>query len=109
MADNGRARTGRSASEGTAAPTAAAAAASAKSADAARRQRDARASQPDDDITAMLRRSDALAGQSAELKQIADAARPLYNSLDDRQRRQLVQFVDNYMATNRAEDWRERR
>ena len=56
----------------------------------------------------MLRRSDALAEQSAELKQIADAARPLYNSLDDRQRQRFVQFVSNYMVANEAEDWRER-
>src|SRR5580704_17267834 len=34
-----------------------------------------------------------LAVQSANLRQISDAAKPLYDSLDDRQRRRLVQFV----------------
>ena len=40
------------------------------------------------------READALAAQSAALKQIADAAKPLYDTLDDRQRQRLVQFVN---------------
>jgi hypothetical protein len=40
------------------------------------------------------------------LKQIADAAKPLYDSLDDRQRQRLVQFVNEDVRASQAEDWR---
>jgi hypothetical protein len=42
-----------------------------------------------------------LAVQSANLRQISDAAKPLYDSLDDRQRRRLVQFVRIVAASPR--------
>jgi hypothetical protein len=41
----------------------------------------------------LQREADALAEQSANLRQISDAAKPLYDSLDDRQRRRIIQFV----------------
>jgi hypothetical protein len=59
----------------------------------ARRERDARTNPQPDDITALQREADALAEQSANLRKISDAAKPLYDSLDDRQRRRLIQFV----------------
>lgn len=49
----------------------------------------------------MQREADALAARSANLRQISDAAKPLYDSLDDRQRRQPVRFVnDNVWASD---------
>jgi hypothetical protein len=48
-------------------------------------ERDARKAQLDD-IDEMRREAD-------DLRQIADAAQPLYDTLDDRQRHRLVQFV----------------
>jgi hypothetical protein len=74
----------------------------------ARTERDARSRQPDD-ITAMQREADALEMRSANLRQISDAAKPLYDSLDDRQRRQLVQFVHDDMRANEMDDSRDRR
>jgi hypothetical protein len=71
---------------------------------APRRERDARANPPQDDITALQREADALAAQSAALKQITDAAKPLHESLDDRQRQRLVQFVDEDVRANQADD-----
>ena len=50
----------------------------------ARTERDARSNSQPDDVTEMLREADALAAQSANLRQISDAAKPLYDSLDDR-------------------------
>jgi hypothetical protein len=83
-------RSGRSASDSTVASPAAN-----QDADvAARRERDARANPQADDIMVFQREADALAAQSAALKQIADAAKPLYDTLDDRQRQRLVRFVN---------------
>ena len=59
----------------------------------ARKERDARGNPQPDDITTLQREADALALESANLRQISDAAKPLYDSLDDRQRRRLIQFV----------------
>ncbi len=84
-------QTGRSSSELSADPGRPVAAEDADV--AARTQRDARNNPKPDDITAMRGEADALAARSANLRQIADAAKPLYDSLDDRQRRQLVRFV----------------
>jgi uncharacterized small protein (DUF1192 family) len=96
-------QSGRSASDSAAANPPAAS----EDADiAARRQRDARANPPQDDITALQREADALAAQSAALKQIADAAKPLYESFDDRQRQRFVQFVNEDVRANQADDWR---
>jgi hypothetical protein len=66
----------------------------------ARTERDARSNTQPDDIVEMRREADALTVQSANLRQISDAAKPLYDSLDDRQRRRLVQFVHDDLRTD---------
>ena len=75
----------------------------------ARPERDARSNSQPDDITEMRREADALAAQSANLRQISDAAKPLYDSLDDRQRRRLVQFVHDALRADEMDDSRDRR
>ena len=47
--------------------------------------------------------------QAADLRQIADAAQPLYDTLDDRQRHRLVQFVREDLRANVMDDRRDRR
>jgi hypothetical protein len=42
---------------------------------------------PDNFLTAMKREADTLGARSADLKKLADAAGPLFNGLDDQQRR----------------------
>ncbi|WP_051335468.1 Spy/CpxP family protein refolding chaperone [Methylocapsa acidiphila] len=78
---------GRSASDGTDRP------------DAARSERDMRR----DDILAMQRDSDALATRSADLRKIADAARPFYDSLDDNQRRMFARFVHDDLGATESD------
>jgi hypothetical protein len=75
----------------------------------ARTERDVRSNSQPDDITEMRREADALAAQSANLRQISDAAKPLYDSLDDRQRRRLVQFVHDALRADEMDDSRDRR
>jgi hypothetical protein len=41
----------------------------------------------------MRMKADDLSARGASLKKLADAAEPLYGSLDDRQKRELVQFL----------------
>jgi hypothetical protein len=103
VADEGTPQSGRSASDSTAAAPPAAN----QDADvAAKRERDARANPQQDDIAAFRRESDVLASESTDLKQIADAAKPLYDSLDNRQRQRLVQFIHDDMWVNQADQWR---
>ena len=64
-----------------------------------RSERDARKVRLDD-IDEMRREADAYTVQAAELRQIADAAQPLYDRLDDHQRRRLVQFVREDLRAN---------
>ena len=64
-----------------------------------RSERDARKVRLDD-IDEMRREADAYTVQAAELRQIADAAQPLYDTLDDHQRRRLVQFVREDLRAN---------
>jgi hypothetical protein len=71
-------------------------------------QRDARKAPPDD-IDGMRQEADALTLQAADLRQIADAAKPLYDTLDDRQRRRLVQFIHEDLRANETDDRRDRR
>ena len=61
-----------------------------------------------DDIDEMRRKADAYTVQAAELRQIADAAQPLYDTLDDRQRHRLVQFVREDLRANIMDDRRDR-
>jgi zinc resistance-associated protein len=46
-----------------------------------------------DALTRLGRVSDALTERAADLKKFADAARPLYNSLDDRQKQRFASLV----------------
>src|ERR1700720_1485703 len=62
-----------------------------------------------DDIDEMRRQADAYTVQAADLRQIADAAQPLYDTLDDRQRHRLVQFVRQDLRVNIMDDRRDRR
>ena len=71
-----------------------------------RSERDARKARPDD-IDEMRREADAYTVQAADLRQIADAAQPLYDTLDDRQRHRLVQFVREDLRTNVMDDQRD--
>jgi hypothetical protein len=45
------------------------------------------------DIAIMRKMADSLTARGASLKKLADAADPLYGSLDDRQRSELFQFL----------------
>jgi hypothetical protein len=74
----------------------------------ARLERDARKARLDD-IDEMRREADAYTVQAADLRQIADAAQPLYDTLDDRQRHRLVQFVREDLRANVTDDRRDRR
>src|ERR1700724_1721252 len=62
-----------------------------------------------DDIGEMRREADAYTVQAAERRQIADAAQPLYDTLDDHQRRRLVQFVREDLRANLMDDRHDRR
>ena len=46
-----------------------------------------------DGIDEMRNKADAYTIQGANLRQVADAAQPLYDTLNDRQRQRLVQFI----------------
>jgi hypothetical protein len=54
----------------------------------------------------MRREANALAALSANLRQTSDAAKPLYDSLDDRQRRRLVHDA---LRADEMDDSRDRR
>jgi hypothetical protein len=69
-------------------------------------ERDARKARLDD-IDEMRREADAYTVQAADLRQIADAAQPLYDTLDDRQRHRLVQFVREDLRANVMDDRRD--
>lgn len=71
-------------------------------------ERDARKARLDD-LDEMRREADTRTLQAANLRQIADAAQPLYDTLDDRQRRKLVQFVREDLRADVRDDRRERR
>lgn len=62
-----------------------------------------------DDLVGMRREADALAMRSANLRQIADAAKPLYDTLDERQRRRFVQFVRDDLRAGDMDELRGRR
>jgi hypothetical protein len=66
----------------------------------AMREREASSLNQHDAIYAMQHEADALDVQSADLREIADAAMPLYNSLDDHQRGQLLRFVRDDLEEN---------
>ena len=70
--------------------------------------RGSRNRQPDD-IQSLRGRADALTRRADELKKIADAAQPLYASLDDTQRSQLMSFIRSNGAQDQATQRRRRR
>jgi hypothetical protein len=69
-------------------------------------ERDARRARLDD-IDEMRREADAYTVQAADLRQIADAAQPLYDTLGQRHR--LVQFVREDLRANVMDDRNDRR
>ena len=89
-------QTGRASSNAPVAPDASIT----EDADSGRDARNARL----DDIGEMRRKADAYTVQAAELRQIADAAQPLYDTLDDHQRHRLVQFVREDLRANVMDD-----
>ncbi len=67
-----------------------------------RRERDEQGQDRPNDIALMRTMADGLTAKGASLKKLADAAEPLYTSLDDRQRRELVQFLKTDFETRRG-------
>ncbi|MGD0636325.1 MAG: Spy/CpxP family protein refolding chaperone [Beijerinckiaceae bacterium] len=58
-----------------------------------RRDREHQGQDRPNEIALMRMKADDLSARGASLKKLADAAEPLYGSLDDRQKRELVQFL----------------
>ena len=64
---------------------------------------------PDDPVTRLRERADRMATSAAAMKKIADAADPLYKTLDDGQKRRLAVLTGMDRVRGRYEGWRERR
>jgi LTXXQ motif family protein len=58
-----------------------------------RRDREEQGQDRPNDIVMMRTMADGLTAKGASLKKLADAAEPLYGSLDDRQKHELVQYL----------------
>src|SRR5580692_2552450 len=65
------------------------------------------AQQPDDPVARLRQRADNMATSAAALKKIADAADPLYKTLDDGQKRRLA-ILTHHGGQFGAEGWRHR-
>jgi hypothetical protein len=63
---------------------------------------------PDDPVARLRQRADDMAATSAALKKIADAADPLYKTLDDGQKRRLAVLTRHHPGALSGEGWRER-
>ncbi len=63
--------------------------------------------QPDDPVARLRQRADDMAASSAALKKIADAADPLYKTLDDGQKRRLA-ILTHHRGPFGGEGWRHR-
>ena len=61
---------------------------------------------PDDPVARLRQRADDMAATSAALKKIADAADPLYKSLDDAQKRRLALLTHHRQGRFEGEGWR---
>ena len=59
---------------------------------------------PDDPVTRLRERADTMATTAAAMKRIADAADPLYKTLDDGQKRRLA--ILTHMEAGRPRGWR---
>jgi hypothetical protein len=64
---------------------------------------------PDDPVARLRERADNMAATSAALKKIADAADPLYKTLDDGQKRRLAMLTHMEHGGFGAEGWRHHR
>src|SRR4029078_8164535 len=62
---------------------------------------------PDDPVARLRERADNMANSAAAMKKIADAADPLYKTLDDSQKRRLAGLTMNRVGAR--EGWRHRR
>jgi len=70
--------------------------------------RDNRDRQPVDPVTRMRDRAEAMAASAAAMKKIADAADPLYKTLDDAQKRRLAILTRMEGRFGRGDGWRHR-
>ena len=68
-----------------------------------------KAQKPDDPVARLRERADNMAATSASLKKIADAADPLYKTLDDNQKRRLTMLTHMEGRGFGAEGWRRHR
>jgi hypothetical protein len=64
------------------------------------------AQKPDDPVARLRERADNMATTAASMKKIADAADPLYKTLDDGQKRRLA--ILTHMGRSGGEGWRHR-
>jgi hypothetical protein len=67
---------------------------------------DASQPKPDDPVSRLRERADTMATSAAAMKKIADAADPLYKTLDDGQKRRLAKLT---RMDGGGDRWRERR
>ena len=74
-------------------------------------QGDAGAQKPDDPVTRLRERADNMATSAAAMKKIADAADPLYKTLDDGQKRRLAVLtgMDRRFGGRGEGGWRQHR
>ena len=63
---------------------------------------------PDDPVARLRERADAMGATAAAMKKIADAADPLYKTLDDGQKRRLAILTHMEGRFGRGEGWRHR-
>jgi len=70
--------------------------------------RDDSSQKPDDTVTRLRERADSMAASAAAMKKIADAADPLYKTLDDGQKRRLAVLTHMDRFGSR-EGWRHHR
>ena len=68
-----------------------------------------KAQKPDDPVARLRERADNMAATSTALKKIADAADPLYKTLDDNQKRRLTMLTHMEGRGFGAEGWRRHR
>src|SRR5215475_8966870 len=61
---------------------------------------------PDDPVARLRDRADTMATTAAAMKKIADAADPLYKSLDDAQKRRLAMLTHHRQGRFEGEGWR---
>ena len=74
-------------------------------------QGDSSQQKPDDPVGRLRERADNMAGSAAAMKKIADAADPLYKTLDDGQKRRLAVLtgMDRRFGGRDEGGWRQRR